>query len=148
MRMLTPLSLGAAVEDLKKHSLAPLRGEIARLVYLAATRDYNTGRYYHDGLSIRFTPEIANQALAECHQEIFQKMVEIPLHELVAQLEEYIHGDSDCLMDQIVSTWMTLESYRVIIPLFCDPLSAKLFCSNFMIALAILESRARNRLKN
>jgi hypothetical protein len=146
--MLRPLDLDTAVEDLKKHSLAPLNGEIARLVYLAATRDYNTGKYYHDGLSVRFTPEIASQALAECHQHIFQKMVETPLKELVDQLEEYIRGDSGCSTAQIVSTWMTLESYRVIIPLACDPLSAKLFCSNFMIALAILESRAKNRLEN
>lgn len=146
--MLRPLNLGAAVEDLRKHSLAPLRGEIARLVYLAATRDYNTGKYYHDGLSVRFSPEIASQALAECHQEIFRKIVETPLKELVTQLEEYIRSEPGCPTDQIVSTWSTLESYRVIIPLACDPLSAKLFCSNFMIALAILESRAKNRLKN
>jgi hypothetical protein len=146
--MLKPLNLGAAVEDLKKYSLAPLHGEVARLVYLAATRDYNTGMYYHDGLAVRFTPEIAGQALAECHQEIFQKMVETPLKDLVNQLEEYIKSDSGCPMGQIVSTWMTLESYRVIIPLTCDELSAKLFCSNFMIALAILDSRAKNRLRN
>jgi hypothetical protein len=146
--MLRPLNVGMALEDLKKHSLAPLRGEIARLVYLAATRDYNTGRYYHDGLSVRFTPEIASQALAECHQEIFQKMVETPLKELVFQLEEYINDDCGCQLNEIVSTWSRLETYRVIIPLSCDPLSAKLFRSNFMIALAILESRAKNRLEN
>ncbi|MFZ0334613.1 MAG: hypothetical protein WAN10_08990 [Candidatus Acidiferrales bacterium] len=116
------------------------------MVYLAATRDYNTGKYYHDGLAGRFTQEIANQALAECHQEVFQRVAEAPLKELVSELEEYTKGDYS--ENELVSTWLTLEPYRVIIPLNCDSLSAKLFCSNFRIALAILESRAKNRLKN
>jgi hypothetical protein len=144
--MLRPMELSAAVEDLKKHSLASLHGDVARLVYLSATRDYNTGKYYHDGLAARFTQEIASQALAACHQEVFQRMVEAPLQDLVSYLEEYISADSQ--EDEVISTWLTLEPYRVIIPLTCDPLSAKLFCSNLMIALVILESRAKNRPKN
>jgi hypothetical protein len=144
--MLRPLKIDAAVEDLKKHSLAPLRGEIAQLVYLAATRDYNTGKYYHDGLAARFTPEIASEALAECHKEIFQRVIDAPLKDVVMQLEEYMKGNYP--ENDIISTWLTLEPYRVIVPLSCDPLSAKLFCSNLMIALAILESRAKNRPTN
>lgn len=138
--------MSAAVEDLKKHSLASLHGEIARLVYLAATRDYNTGQYYHDGLASRFTQEIANKAIAECHEQVFQRVVEAPLEELVSQLEEYARGDYS--EEEIISTWLNLEPYRVIIPLTCDPLSAKLFCSNLKIALAILESRVKNRPRN
>lgn len=144
--MLRPIEMSAAVEDLKKHSLASLHGEIARLVYLAATRDYNTGQYYHDGLASRFTQEIANKAIAECHEQVFQRVVEAPLEELVSQLEEYARGDYS--EEEIISTWLNLEPYRVIIPLTCDPLSAKLFCSNLKIALAILESRVKNRPKN
>lgn len=144
--MLTSLKISAAVEDLRKRTLGSLHGEIARLVYLAATRDYNTGKYYHDGLAARFTHEVANQALAECHEEIFQKLVQASLKDLVSQLEEYLEGAYS--KDEIVETWSSLEPYRVIIPLNCDVLSAKLFCSNFMIALAILESRVKNRRKN
>lgn len=144
--MLRPIKIDAAVEDLKKHSLAPLHGDVAQLVYLAATRDYNTGKYYHDGLAARFTPEIASKALAECHNEVFQKVVDAPLKDVVMQLEEYIRGSYPA--NELINTWLTLEPYRVIIPLSCDPLSAKLFCSNFMIALAILESRVKNRPQN
>jgi hypothetical protein len=144
--VLRAIKVDTAIEDLKKHSLAPLRGEVAQLVYLAATRDYNTGKYYHDGLAARFTQEIAGQALAECHKEVFQKIVDTPLENIVLQLEEYIKGGYP--ENEILNTWRTLEPYRVIIPLSCDPLSAKLFCSNFMIALAILESRGKNRQQN
>lgn len=140
------MNLSAAVEDLKRHTLALLHGDVARLVYLAATRDYNTGKYYHDGLAARFNEEIAASALAECHREVFERMVDSPLADFVGHLEEYTRGA--CEEDQVISTWMTLEPYRVIIPLNSDPLSAKLFCSNVMIALVILESRAKNRLRN
>lgn len=144
--MLEPLELRAAVDDLKKHTLASLHGDVARLVYLAGTRDYNSGKYYHDGLAARFTQEISGRALAECHQQVFQRIVEAPLGDLVSCLEEYIR--SDCPGDGVLNTWLTLEPYRVIIPMSCDPLAAKLFCSNFMIALVILEHRARSRSKN
>lgn len=140
--MLKPIDTKAAVEDLKERTLASLRGEMARLVYLAATRDYNTGKYYHDGLALRFTEEIANRALAQCHGECFQRMVEAPLSEMVKQLEEYAQGVGT---DDTVRTWLNLQPYRVITPLSCDPLSARLFCSNVMIALSILELRAKSR---
>jgi|SRR5579875_317538 len=143
--MLTRMHARAAVQDLKNRTLAPLHGDIARLVYLSATRDYNSGKYYHDGLALRFTEEIANQALAQCHAESFQKVAEIPLRELVGQLQEYL--ESVCA-DEAIQTWLDLEPYRMLMPLTCDPLSAKLFCSNVMIALTILESRAKKQRKN
>ena len=31
----------------------------ARLIYLASMRDYNTGKYHHDGLAARFSPAVA-----------------------------------------------------------------------------------------
>lgn len=144
--MLRHLDTGAAVEDLKKRTLASLRGDISRLVYLTATRDCNTGKYYHDGLATQFTEEIADLALAECHQEIFRKLAEAPLEEIVRQLEDYVRASYST--DEIIQTWSKLEPYRLMVPLICDRLSARLFCSNFTIALAILQSRAKNRYRN
>lgn len=140
--MLKPIDTRAAVEDLKNRTLVSLQGEIARLVYLASTRDYNSGKYYHDGLALRFTEEIADKALAQCHGESFQRMLEAPLSALVSQLDEYVR--CACAEDT-VRTWLNLEPYRAIMPLNCHPLSARLFCSNVRIALSILESRAKSR---
>lgn len=135
--------ISAAVEDLKKHSLQHIRGEIAQLVYLASTRDYNTGKYYHEGLALCFTEQVAGEAVARCHEEIFRRVVEAPLKELVSKLEEYM--ETIDTTDKFLSVWLTLEPYRMIIPMTCDPLSAKLFCSNLAIALSILESRVKSR---
>jgi hypothetical protein len=140
--MITRMDLNAAKQDLMMHSLATLPDELSKLVYLAATRDYNTGRYYHDGLAIRFTEEIANKALAACHEETFQAIVGTPLEKLVEVLEIYVnaaHADP-C---EVISAWQKLEIYRITIPMACDQLSSMLFCSNLKIALAILESRAK-----
>ncbi len=48
-----------AYDDLLRRSLSKIRGDLARLIYLASTRDYNTGKYHHDGLAARFQAEIA-----------------------------------------------------------------------------------------
>ena len=147
MPTVNPLSLGAAMDDLRKHTLSTLPGHLSRLIYLAATRDYNTGRYYHDGLALRFSTGVANQALAACHRESFENLTELRLEQLVRQLEEYLESNSSD-REELLSMWRTLEPFRVVVPVDCDPISAQLFCSNIRIALAVLESRAKNPRKN
>jgi len=143
--MLATRDVNGAVDYLKKRTLASLRGDIARLIYVASTRDYNTGVYYHDGVASCFTQEIANRALAQCHEESFRDIVEAPLEAMVEKLEEYMKANCS---ESFLSTWLDIEPYRVLAPLACDPLATKLFCSNFKIALSILASRAKNRLRD
>jgi hypothetical protein len=57
---------------------------MARLVYLASTCDY------HTGLALHFTEEAADEALARCHQEVFEQLMMMPLERLVAELGTYI----------------------------------------------------------
>ena len=52
----------AAYDDLLKRSLSKVSCDLARLIYLASTRDYNTGAYHHDGLASRFRPDAASCA--------------------------------------------------------------------------------------
>src|SRR5436190_1559634 len=58
----SPSLVEDALRDLRNRTLAKLDGDLARLVYLASTRDYNTGRYAHDGLSFRFSESVAETA--------------------------------------------------------------------------------------
>ena len=130
-----------AVQDIKNRTLAAIPGDVGRLICIASTRDYNTGKYYHDGLTSRFSEEVAGAALAACHLQIFQELaLSCSLEELVQQLERHVLSSHVRAME-VIEAWEELEPYRVIIPLGCDPLFAKIFFSNFKTALAILRSR-------
>jgi hypothetical protein len=128
-----------AMEDLQRRTLSDMRA-LDRLVYLASMRDYNTGLYYHDGLANRFTQDAACEALANCHREAFEDLVQSSLESLVGQLVAYVEASHTSLYDFIVA-WKRLEPYRVAVPVQTDALAAEFLFSNFKVALAILEAR-------
>jgi len=128
-----------ALRDLQNRTLARLNGDFAKLVYLASTRDYNTGHYAHDGLSFRFSELVAERALAAAHREVFVSLALSPLRVLVGHLEQYIR--SGCARpDEVLRTWSSSEAYRILSPAADDPLTVRLFISNVRIALAIVKA--------
>jgi hypothetical protein len=136
------VEIGPAVTDLKNRTLARLPGDFSRLVYLASSRDYNTGQYYHDGLAFHFSEQVASKAMAVCHREIFDRLVYASLEELVDELWNYI-SSTDERPEDFLKSWKHLGSYRITIPSECDELAAELFLSNVKIALAILQARQK-----
>jgi len=133
-----------AARDLQRRTLAEIPRPLDRVIYLASTRDYNTGLYYHDGLAARFSQDVACEALATCHQEAFRELVGTSLKDLVGQLEEYVQATRTHVGD-FIAAWKKLEPYRVAVPVEADPLAAEFLFSNFKIALAILEARLHSR---
>jgi hypothetical protein len=133
-----------ATQDLQRRTLCEIPRSLDRLIYLASTRDYNTGLYYHDGLAAKFSQDVACEALATCHQEAFRELVGTPLKDLVGQLEEYVQATRTQIFD-FIAAWKKLEPYRVAVPVKADPLAAEFLFSNFKIALAILEGRLHSR---
>ncbi len=65
----------AARRDLADRTLATIRGDLARLIYLASMRDYNTGEYHHEGLAYMFTESVAGKAIAACHRDVFRRLI-------------------------------------------------------------------------
>ena len=131
-----------AVRDLRDRTLAKLPGDFSRLVYLASSRDYNTGQYHHDGLSFLFSENVASKALAACHREVFDRLVYASLEDLIEELDNYI-SSTDERPEVFLKSWKHLGSYRVTIPSECDELAAEVFLSNVKVALAILETRQK-----
>jgi hypothetical protein len=134
------LDVEAAAADLRTRTLGKLSGDMARLLYLASMRDYNSGEYFHDGLAIQFSQEVACDALKACHTEVFKRLAFLRLESLVDELEAYLTS-SGLRPEDFFSAWRRIEPFRVAVPLDCDPLSSRLFCSNVRIALAVLASR-------
>lgn len=129
-----------ACEDLKNRTLTSLPGRFGRLIYLASTRDYNTGQYYHDGLAKRFSGEAAAKALAKCHREVYHLLLQSSLTDLVGELKRYVNS-TPAEAEQLLDTWERLQPYRIAVPAEGSPVLAEFFTSNIKIALAILKHR-------
>ena len=135
-----PISLAETMGDLRTRTLAKLPGEVAKLVYLASTRDHSTGHYYHEGLAFRFDRQFADVALAGCHRETFEVLVTASLQELIQEIDTFLQSTRADPFE-ILDTWKKLQPYRLLIPEECDRVAREFFFSNFRLALAVLESR-------
>jgi hypothetical protein len=127
------------IEDFRERSLQYVEGNLAKLVYLSSCRDYNSGRYRHDGLAAQFSEEVVDDALAQCHRELFEQMIQIPLSEWVEELRRYFNSTDP----ESLKIWKRLRPYQITLPLGTTALSAELFTSNLKIAIEVLESEQR-----
>jgi hypothetical protein len=135
---LVPVQL--AYDDLLNRTLARIPCDLGRLIYLASTRDYNTGNYYHEGLASRFSPDVARKALEIAHRQAFYKLAAFPLEDLVSDLEAYLRSTREN-PDDFLRTWQRLEPYRIAMPTEANLTVARLFTSNLRLALAVLRFR-------
>jgi hypothetical protein len=133
-------TLSDAHDDLQRRTLSGISCDLARLIYLAATRDYNSGAYHHEGLAARFGREQARDALETAHREVFYRLVGLSLEGLVAELEAYVHLSREAPVG-FIHAWQELEPYRVAVPMEVDATVVHLFLSNIRIALEILRAR-------
>ncbi len=137
------IDIEPAITDLRSRTLSRLPGDFSRLVYLASSRDCNTGKYYHDGLAFHFSQNVASKAMALCHKEIFDRLVYASLEELIDELSNYI-SSTDERPEDFLKSWEHLGSYRITIPSECDELEADVFLSNLKMAMAILQTRQKH----
>ncbi|MBS1867828.1 MAG: hypothetical protein JSS69_18100 [Acidobacteria bacterium] len=131
-----------ARQDLRDRTLNKITIPVERLVYLASLRDYSTGRYYHDGLAMLFSQEVAGEALRREHMETFNELARTPLQILVEQLNYYLNSLNQDHTESL-RTWESLEPYRVVAPVGADELTVRIFLSNVRIAVAILVLQQR-----
>ena len=134
------MPLQQAYDDLAYRSLSRIPCELGRLIYLASTREYNTGNYYHQGLADRFGPEAAQKALEIAHRQAFYKVSAYSLEDLVEELERYLASTKEDLKE-CLRAWQKLEPYRIAVPADVNATVARLFTSNLRLALAILRFR-------
>lgn len=118
-------------------ALDTLPNDLTRMLYLASLRDCNSGRYLHPQLSSRMGVEAADRALSTCHDQLFRRLLTMPISTYVLQLEEYIrYTRAD--RHTVLRTWQSLQAYRSTIPLRALPIYSELFCLNIELALTIL----------
>jgi hypothetical protein len=134
------MELNRAVRDLEERTLASFTCELSKLLYLASTRDYSTGRYFHDGLANTFSYEIAERALESAHRKAFEMLVQAPLETIIQQVSEFVRAT--CADPKsVLETWKKLEPYRIAVPLDTNIAATALFVSNLRIAVEVLAAR-------
>jgi hypothetical protein len=133
-----------AYDDLWRRTLARIPGDLNRFIYLASTRDYNSGRHHHAGLEGQFGYEAVRQALETAHRELFWKLTRSSLENLVEELELYMRNSGES-PDDLLRTWRSLQPYRVAIPLEVDPTAMHLLFSNLKLGLEVLQKRRSAR---
>jgi hypothetical protein len=138
------VSVQDAYDDLLRRTLSKMPCDLGRLIYLASTRDYNSGRYHHEGLAARFHEDAARKALEVAHRQIFHQVAAYSLEELLCELDVYLKSTQES-PEEVVSTWQKLEPYRIAVPTEVNATVARLFMSNIRLALAILRFRRETR---
>lgn len=128
------------VQDFTLNSLAAMPGPFARLIYLASLRDLSSGRYEHQGLAALYPEEAVQQALELCHEQIFERILEMPLEKQLEDLRNCLAAMEGGL-PAVVSHWRQLEPYRVFLPENAPGYLKDLFLSNLRALLEILHEQ-------
>jgi hypothetical protein len=76
--------------DLTANYLDPLPGPFERLAYLSGLRDTASGKYVQEQLATVYGGERVDQVAACCHEEVFERLLEMPLSSQEEALRRYV----------------------------------------------------------
>jgi hypothetical protein len=76
--------------DLTANYLEPLRDVFSRLAYIAGLRNTSVGKYLHDKLATIYAPGQIDQVLAKCHEELFERLLEMSLSAQEEDFRKYL----------------------------------------------------------
>ena len=76
--------------DLTVNYLEPLKSAYQRLAYLFSLREDSTGKYHQEGLVKVYGVDAVDQVVAKCHEEVFERLLELPLNGQAGELRTYL----------------------------------------------------------
>jgi hypothetical protein len=118
--------------DLTTNYLDPLGNAFDRLAYLAGLREASSGRYVHDQLAARYGAEPVNRVAAKCHEEVFERLLEMPLSSQEAGLRSYVGALPGSYVENVekcrraASSWVPPKSPSYLTELYSSNLAALL----------------------
>lgn len=131
------------VEDFTARTLAAIPSEFGKLIYVASLCDLSSGRYLHEGLAARFPPEAVQQALGFCHQELFLRLLEMPLEQQEWDIRSCM-ASMEGEFEPKLRRWRETEFYRSLIPTESPLYLRELFVSNVRTLLDLLLEHGAN----
>jgi len=125
--------------DLALHYLEPLNGSFSRLAYLASLKKRSSPTYEHDRLAAVYGPEPVSESLANCHEELFERLLEMPLAQQEEELQQFVGTLPEGKQEGIEICQKRIEDW---IPLNAPDYLKELFRSNLTALLALLRERS------
>jgi len=125
------------IEEYVSQWLAAIPSDFGRLAHVAMLRDVTAGRYYHPALEEAYSGPAVHQALLYCHEELFEKVLEMPLERQERDLRMHF-ARMNAPIDEIAARWLELEHFRSFLPLGTPPYLRNLFISNTRAILGLL----------
>lgn len=125
--------------DLAVHYLEPLNGSFARLAYLASLKNPSTNLYAHDRLAAIYGAEPVGESLAKCHEELFERLLEMPLARQEEDLRQFVGILPEGAQEGIRRCHGQIEDW---IPGEAPDYLKELFRSNLDALLGLLRERS------
>jgi len=107
----------------------------------ASTRDYNTGKYHHDGLAATFRQRLRARRWNWRTANLLSGCRPIT-GRAGGELDRYVNSSRQN-RDDVLQVWQKLEPYRVALPVNVDVVAAQLFVSNIKLAFGNLAAASR-----
>ncbi len=125
-------------EDFTSRTLAAIPSDLGKLYYVCSLRDRQTGRYLHEGLTFIYSEASVQEALSQCHEELFTRILETPLEQQEVDWRL-------CFAPGREQGWSPEDGGRVGSPRSLAPdglpdYLTDLFCSNAEAVLAVISS--------
>ena len=125
------------IEEFVSQWLTVIRSDFGRLAHVSGLRDVTTGRYHHPALEEVYSGGAVHQALLYCHEELFQKVLELPVEAQEWDMRRHF-ASMEAPVDEIAFRWLELEYFRSFVPLGTPPNLRDLFLANARVILSLL----------
>ncbi len=121
--------------DLTANYLEPMSSAYQRLAYLWSLRSDSTGRYGHVALAGLYGEEAVNQVIAHCHEEVFERLLEMPLNAQGEELRLHLGSLPGTVEENAVRCKKDCRDW---VPRGAPSYLRELYCSNLDVLLELL----------
>jgi hypothetical protein len=125
--------------DLTANYLEPMNSAYQRLAYLFSLWEASTGKYVHEGLATVYGAEAVDQVIAHCHEEVFERLLEMPLNAQREDLRLHLGATPGALEGNVKRYG---ENGRKWVPAAAPSYLRELYCSNLDALLELLTDDA------
>jgi hypothetical protein len=125
------------IQDISLSVLAPLPSLYQKLLRLASFRDDRSGRYIHSRFAEIYPEAAVHESLAGCHEEIMERILEIPLELQERDLQQCLEALPGNFFQEL-QNWRNVEFENHLLPHATPEYLKQLFRSNLRALLQLL----------